>query len=133
MKNKKQAQYSNHSVLSKRSTECSTPKKHSYPDDTVAKRLLSKKQKRQRQENSLDELTRAFIDYVKEQKQTNISINEVVKKLKVKKRRIYDITNVLEGIVKFIIYTRHRLHKKTGEKPSDLATHRFVYQRRGRE
>ena len=43
-------------------------------------------------------------------------INEVVKKLKVKKRRIYDITNVLEGIVKFIIYTRHRLHKKTGEK-----------------
>ena len=35
--------------------------------------------------------------YVKESKNFLININDVVKKLKVKKRRIYDITNVLEG------------------------------------
>lgn len=59
--------------------------------------FLGKKQKRQRQENSLDELTRAFLKYVKENKSATININDIVKKLKVKKRRIYDITNVLEG------------------------------------
>ena len=134
MKNKKLAQYSNHSVLSKRSTECTTPKKHSYNDESLSKRLLSKKQKRQRQENSLDELTRAFIDYVKELKQTNISINEVVKKLKVKKRRIYDITNVLEGNNTIIIfYKRNRIYKETSKEPSYVATSRFVYQCRSRE
>lgn len=60
--------------------------------------FLGKKQKRQRQENSLDELTRSFLKYVKENKSQTININDIVKKLKVKKRRIYDITNVLEGI-----------------------------------
>jgi len=53
--------------------------------------------KRQRQENSLGELTKNFINYIRDQKNKEIDINEVVKKLKVKKRRIYDITNVLEG------------------------------------
>lgn len=59
---------------------------------------LNKKQKRQRQENSLDELTKEFIDYVLKSTSKDIYINDLVKKLKVKKRRIYDITNVLEGI-----------------------------------
>ena len=58
---------------------------------------LNKKQKRQRQENSLDELTKEFIDYVLKSTSKDIFINDLVKKLKVKKRRIYDITNVLEG------------------------------------
>ena len=56
------------------------------------------KKKRLRQENSLGELTTNFIDYVKTKGLELININEIVKKLKVKKRRIYDITNVLEGI-----------------------------------
>ena len=56
------------------------------------------KKKRLRQENSLGELTINFIDYVKTKGLELININEIVKKLKVKKRRIYDITNVLEGI-----------------------------------
>ena len=58
---------------------------------------LNKKQKRQRQENSLDELTKEFIDYVLKSTSKSIYINDLVRKLKVKKRRIYDITNVLEG------------------------------------
>ena len=58
---------------------------------------INKKQKRQRQENSLDELTKEFIDYVFKSTSKSIYINDLVRKLKVKKRRIYDITNVLEG------------------------------------
>jgi hypothetical protein len=53
---------------------------------------------RQRQENSLSELTKNFIYFIKSQGDKTININDVVKKLKVKKRRIYDITNVLEGM-----------------------------------
>jgi len=58
---------------------------------------LGKKTSRQRQENSLGELTKNFIDFIKSQGDNLININDVVRKLKVKKRRIYDITNVLEG------------------------------------
>ncbi|MCQ2816120.1 MAG: E2F family transcription factor [archaeon] len=54
--------------------------------------------KNSRQENSLGELTKNFINYVRESGKSTININDLVKKLKVKKRRIYDITNVLEGI-----------------------------------
>ena len=57
----------------------------------------TKRKSRQRQENSLGELTKNFINYIKEQGGKEININDVVKQLKVKKRRIYDITNVLEG------------------------------------
>ena len=94
-------------------------------DSKITKKLnqksyLNKKQKKQRQENSLDELTRSFINYVKETKNVKININEIVKKLKVKKRRIYDITNVLEGKILNIIFifsyffqkVRYRIYKK---------------------
>lgn len=60
--------------------------------------IKGKKRARQRQENSLGELTKSFINYVKDSGTETININDLVKKLKVKKRRIYDITNVLEGI-----------------------------------
>ena len=56
------------------------------------------KKRRLRQENSLGELTKSFIDFVTKRGLEIININDIVKKLKVKKRRIYDITNVLEGI-----------------------------------
>jgi transcription factor E2F3 len=51
-----------------------------------------------RVENSLGELTKNFVNYIKTSGQKTININELVRELKVKKRRIYDITNVLEGI-----------------------------------
>ena len=73
--------------------------------------LLNKKQNREtknnieeisqikpRQENSLGELTKNFINYIRKSGKNTVNINELVKELKVKKRRIYDITNVLEGI-----------------------------------
>ena len=51
-----------------------------------------------KQENSLGQLTRNFLQYIKKKGRVNININDLVKDLNVKKRRIYDITNVLQGI-----------------------------------
>lgn len=68
------------------------------------------KKQRQRHENSLGELTKNFIRYIKENGDNVVPINDVVKKLKVKKRRIYDITNVLEG--KFLNKKRNWIYCK---------------------
>ena len=51
-----------------------------------------------RVETSLGELTKNFVNYIKTSGRKTININDLVHELKVKKRRIYDITNVLEGI-----------------------------------
>jgi hypothetical protein len=61
------------------------------------KKNYSTNKQKQRNENSLGELTKNFIKYIKDKGDNIVHINDVVKKLKVKKRRIYDITNVLEG------------------------------------
>ena len=50
------------------------------------------------QENSLGQLTKNFIHYIKTTGKKSININDLVNELSVKKRRIYDITNVLQGI-----------------------------------
>lgn len=76
-------------------------KEISYNDikkDSVNK-YYSRNNKKQnsRQNNSLDELTKKFIHCVYEYGSNQINLNIVMKKIKAKKRRIYDITNVLEG------------------------------------
>lgn len=53
---------------------------------------------RGRKENGLVELTKRFIHLIKTDDEQTIDLNEAVKVLGVQKRRIYDITNVLEGI-----------------------------------
>ena len=50
-----------------------------------------------RQDNSLGVLTRKFIELIKNSPEQMIDLNEAVQELNVSKRRIYDITNVLEG------------------------------------
>jgi hypothetical protein len=69
--------------------------KYDFPSKTYSKGY-GKKQKA-RQPNSLDELTKKFLKYAIESNGPTINLNSVMKKIKVKKRRIYDITNVLEG------------------------------------
>ena len=69
-----------------------------YSSEEISNNSQKKRSLHSRQENSLGELTKNFINYVKESGRPTININDLVKKLKVKKRRIYDITNVLEGI-----------------------------------
>ena len=51
-----------------------------------------------RQDNSLGELTKKFIKLIQDSNNKTVDLNEAAKKLNVQKRRIYDITNVLEGI-----------------------------------
>ena len=53
---------------------------------------------RGRKENGLVELTKKFIDLLKAAADQTLDLNWAVNELKVQKRRIYDITNVLEGI-----------------------------------
>ena len=53
---------------------------------------------RGRKENGLVELTKKFIDLLKEAPKQTLDLNDAVCTLDVQKRRIYDITNVLEGI-----------------------------------
>ena len=69
--------------------------KFDFPSKTESKGY-SRKQ-RARQPNSLDELTKKFLRCAFETNSPIINLNSVMKKIKVKKRRIYDITNVLEG------------------------------------
>jgi len=51
-----------------------------------------------RRDNSLNVLTRKFIDLIRKSPNQTVDLNNAVKILNVQKRRIYDITNVLEGI-----------------------------------
>jgi hypothetical protein len=52
----------------------------------------------QRKDNSLHAITSKFLCLIEESEDGVLDLNEVSQKLKVQKRRIYDITNVLEGI-----------------------------------
>ena len=56
------------------------------------------KKLKNRRQNSLSELTKKFLQILLEEKKDIINLKEeVIPKIKVKKRRIYDITNVLQG------------------------------------
>ena len=70
----------------------------SIKDETSQEDFIENEIEEGRQENSLCQLTKKVLQYIKNKKQLNININELVKDLDVKKRRIYDITNVLQGI-----------------------------------
>ena len=54
--------------------------------------------KRRKAENPLQEITRNFLELISKAPSKSINLNEAASKLGVSKRRIYDITNVLEGI-----------------------------------
>lgn len=61
-------------------------------------KILNSRNKRKRNKNTLKELAKNFLEYMKEEKGKVLKIDDIVKKLGFSKRRIYDITNVLEGI-----------------------------------
>ena len=66
-----------------------TPGKNNHNSDGKSKT---------RNENSLGVLTNNFVKLIKESPELTLDLNDAVKELNVQKRRIYDITNVLEGI-----------------------------------
>lgn len=69
-----------------------------YEDDDNKNSTSNFILERGRQDNSLSVLTKKFVDLIKQSPDNTIDLNYAVEKLKVQKRRIYDITNVLEGI-----------------------------------
>jgi hypothetical protein len=54
-------------------------------------------------------LTIKFIELLKEAPDQCIDLNEAVRELNVQKRRIYDITNVLEGIGLIVKYKKNKI------------------------
>jgi len=62
------------------------------------KPITKKDKKVPRCENSLGQLTKRFLDLVVNSTDGGLDLNMAALTLKVQKRRIYDITNVLEGI-----------------------------------
>jgi transcription factor E2F3 len=64
----------------------------------LGERITGKGKVKGRHENSLGELTKKFIELIKTSENQCIDLNDAVTRLEVQKRRIYDITNVLEGI-----------------------------------
>ena len=102
MKNKTKNQTPSTSLLNDSNNLSSyLSKEISYNDikkDSVNKYYSrNNKKQKSRQINSLDELTKKFINFVYKCKSDRINLNHVMTKIKAKKRRIYDITNVLEG------------------------------------
>lgn len=68
-----------------------------------------------RTEHSLGELTRRFINIIKDSyPELSVDLNEAVLALGVPKRRIYDITNVLEGIGLIDKTTKNKIQWRGG-------------------
>jgi len=66
--------------------------------DSSVPRKLKRESSKGRGENSLNRLTARFMDLIAKSKGGIVDLNEAAISLNVQKRRIYDITNVLEGI-----------------------------------
>uniref|UniRef100_A0A182PKH6 E2F/DP family winged-helix DNA-binding domain-containing protein n=1 Tax=Anopheles epiroticus TaxID=199890 RepID=A0A182PKH6_9DIPT len=87
------AKSSNGSSMKTPNSTCSTPT--SSISSSSSKKRYSE---RTRYDTSLGLLTKKFIDLLNESPDGVVDLNIASTKLKVQKRRIYDITNVLEGI-----------------------------------
>ena len=48
-------------------------------------------------QNSLDYMTKKVVKYIKEAKSDYINLNKIAKDIKIQKRRLYDVINVLQG------------------------------------
>ena len=99
--NTKSAQSSKNIQNLKLKSTKKTPKKENIEKDNFKSAdcdLDEENPEETKQENSLGQLTKNFLQYIKNKGRVNININDLVNDLGVIKRRIYDITNVLQGI-----------------------------------
>ena len=76
----------------------STASRQTIYDQHMAAQMIDRSGRRGRKENGLEKLTKTFINLLCESPNQTLDLNKAVKQLEVQKRRIYDITNVLEGI-----------------------------------
>jgi hypothetical protein len=68
-----------------------------------------KRERKTRNESSLSVLTAKFLSLLSNSPDGTIDLNDAVKLLNVQKRRIYDITNVLEGIGYIQKFTKNKI------------------------
>ena len=92
-------------IIDSNISSANASKNISFIDNKKEYKYTSRPNKKQknRQINSLDELTKKFAKCVYSSKSKEINLNNVMKRIKAKKRRIYDITNVLQGKTIFIL------------------------------
>lgn len=92
-------------IIDSNSSSANASKNISFIDNKKEYKYTSRLNKKQknRQINSLDELTKKFAKCVYSSESDKINLNNVMKRIKAKKRRIYDITNVLEAKSIFIL------------------------------
>lgn len=74
-----------------------------------SERKKRKRGRKARNESSLSVLTTKFLDLLNKSPNGTIDLNETVDSLNVQKRRIYDITNVLEGIGYIQKFTKNKI------------------------
>mmetsp|Transcript_22036 Transcript_22036/g.32842 ORF Transcript_22036/g.32842 Transcript_22036/m.32842 type:complete len:243 (+) Transcript_22036:17-745(+) len=72
----------------------------------------AKKKRNCRFDSSLSQLTKKFVELITKQDEKLLDLNDAADKLQVQKRRIYDITNVLEGIGLIEKKSKNRIHWK---------------------
>ncbi|XP_056420185.1 transcription factor E2F6 isoform X2 [Hyla sarda] len=72
--------------------------KTNFPSDEKRSSKMSLALPRPRYDVSLFHLTRKFMDIIKSAPEGVVDLNDAAKLLGVRKRRVYDITNVLDGI-----------------------------------
>ncbi|CAD8187142.1 unnamed protein product [Paramecium pentaurelia] len=70
----------------------------SFNESNNDEELKSGEKLKTRHDNSLSVLTKKFVELIQNSNDLTIDLNMAVKVLGVQKRRMYDITNVLEGI-----------------------------------
>ncbi|KAK4432619.1 Transcription factor E2FA [Sesamum alatum] len=74
-----------------------------------------------RYDSSLSLLTKKFITLIKHAEDGELDLNKAADTLQVQKRRIYDITNVLEGIGLIEKKLKNRIHWKPGKVDNDAS------------
>ncbi|GAB5371669.1 hypothetical protein AAMO2058_001599800 [Amorphochlora amoebiformis] len=79
---------------------------------TAASMAKTRKKRNCRFDSSLSQLTKKFVELINKQEDKLLDLNDAADKLQVQKRRIYDITNVLEGIGLIEKKSKNRIHWK---------------------
>lgn len=95
--------------------------------------LTDKTVERTRYDTSLSLLTKKFINLVESSQDGVVDLNVASEKLEVQKRRIYDITNVLEGIGilekksknniqwKYVLFRYYSIHDRCSSNKSEVS------------
>ena len=108
----------------------SLPKAKLAPPSVAIKKPPTFLTVRSRLDNSLGELTKKFISLIQQSSSTSapaVDLNVAAIQLRVQKRRIYDITNVLEGIGLIEKTIKNKIRWKGLEGMKAVADSSFLY------